>query len=572
MIMNTKLVLRTTHQAIAPRAVRNCFLFVAIALATVAPMANAQSNTFVTGMNSPASYTSYQVNVDSFGNNIPGDAANESSIAVDPNNPSKMAIAFRQYPDTFGNNRKPGYAYSSNGGTSWTFPGLLADTFGSNPVAASDDHGNFFYLSLFYDGAQQMNNNMWRSLDSGATWAKIGNATGGSKPWFTIDKTPSSTGYTFQYECWSPGNGSLTGNRQFSRSMDGGFTWMDAILIPNAPEYGTPDVDTNGNLFIGGVNTTTNQAWCVRSSSAKRRTGTVKFEQSTALSLGGNIVMQPAINPAGFAGQVFLAVDRSGATTNNNVYMLASVLPTGAASTSGTDVMFVRSTDAGSTFSSPRRINDDPVNPSKWHWFGAMSVAPNGRIDAVWLDSRNAANNTDSQLYYSYSRDGGNSWSANVAVSNPFNPFLGYPGANNIGHYLTIVSDNGGGNVAYPATFNGEQDVYYVRVLPTPMPNYSLSISPSTQSVPRGGGTLSYTVTVTPMDGFVSPVSLSVSGLPSGATPTFSPNPATPGGYATLTVTLSSSASQGTYPFTVTGNGGSPAITRTAKATLIKTK
>ena len=63
--------------------------------------------------------------------------------------------------------------------------------------------------------------------------------------------------------------------------------------------------------------------------------------------------------------------------------------------------MFVRSTDGGLTFSAPHKVNDDPVNPSKWHWFGTFSVAPNGRLDAVWNDSRNAANNTDSQLFYS---------------------------------------------------------------------------------------------------------------------------------------------------------------------------
>ena len=55
---------------------------------------------------------------------------------------------------------------------------------------------------------------------------------------------------------------------------------------------------------------------------------------------------------------------------------------------------------------------------NKWHWFGTFSVAPNGRLDAVWYDSRNAANNTDSQLFYSYSTDAGVTWSANVAVSN----------------------------------------------------------------------------------------------------------------------------------------------------------
>ena len=167
------------------------------------------------------------------------------------------------------------------------------------------------------------------------------------------------------------------------------------------------------------------QIWCVRSINAKNGAVVPTFDQSTAVNLGGDIVFAEPINPEGLVGQVFLAVDRSGTSTNNNVYMLASVQPIGFST--GSDVMFVRSTDGGTTFSAPRRVNDDPVNHAKWHWFGTLSVAPNGRIDVVWLDTRNAANNTDSQLFYSYSIDGGNTWSPNVAVSNPFNPFLGYP-------------------------------------------------------------------------------------------------------------------------------------------------
>jgi hypothetical protein len=182
------------------------------------------------------------------------------------------------------------------------------------------------------------------------------------------------------------------------------------------------------------------------------------------VNLGGNILISAPINPEGLVGQIFLAADRSGTTTNNNVYMIASVRPFGA--TSGSDVMFARTTNGGQSYDPPRRINDDPVNQSKWHWFGTFSVAPNGRIDSVWLDTRNASNNTDSQLFYSYSRDGGTTWSPNVAVSEPFDPYLGYPNQNKIGDYLTIVSNSDGGNVAYAATFNGEEDIYYVRVAP----------------------------------------------------------------------------------------------------------
>jgi hypothetical protein len=405
-------------------------------------------------------FTSYQVNVDSNGHNITGDAANEPSIAVDPTNPSKMTIGWRQFNSVQSNFRQGGWGYTTDGGTSWTFPGVLENNvFRSDPVLNSNETGTFFYLSLL----QTFCDDVWRSLNGGQSWTRLppeGGARGGDKEWFTIDKT-NGIGHGFQYQAWSTAAACSGG--QFSRSTDGGVTWMSPINIPNSPVWGTLDVDTNGNLFIGGGDFGS-QFYCIRSSNAQNGNVTPTFDQITTVNLGGSIEFGAAINPGGLAGQIFLAVDHSGTSTNNNVYMLASVQPTGASN--GIDVMFVRSTNGGQTFSAPRRINDDPINHNKWHWFGTLSVAPNGRIDSVWLDTRNAANNTDSQLFYSFSTDGGNTWSPNVAVSNSFNPFLGYPNQNKIGDYMTIVSDNTAGNVAYPATFNLEEDIYYVRVVP----------------------------------------------------------------------------------------------------------
>jgi hypothetical protein len=412
-------------------------------------------------------FTSYQVNVDAQGHNILGDAANETSIAVDPTNGNKMTIGWRQFNSVTSNFRQGGWGYTTDGGTSWTFPGVLENNvFRSDPVLNSNETGNFFYLSLL----QTFCDDMWRSLNGGQSWTRLppeGGGGGGDKEWFTIDKT-NGMGHGFQYQAWSTAAACSGG--QFSRSIDGGVTWMSPINIPNSPVWGTLDVDTNGNLFIGGGNFGS-QFYCIRSSNAQNGNVTPTFDQVTTVNLGGSVLFGAAINPGGLAGQIFLAVDRSGTITNNNIYMLASVRPTGA--NNGTDVMFVRSMNGGQTFSAPLRINDDPINHNKWHWFGTFSVAPNGRLDAVWLDTRNASNNTDSQLFYSYSVDGGNTWSANVAVSNPFNPFEGYPNQNKIGDYITIVSDNTGGNVAYAATFNfnpntnqHEEDVYYVRVAP----------------------------------------------------------------------------------------------------------
>jgi hypothetical protein len=101
--------------------------------------------------------------------------------------------------------------------------------------------------------------------------------------------------------------------------------------------------------------------------------------------------------------------------------------------------------------------------------------------------------------------------------------------------------------------------------------DFALSISPASITVDRGGSTAVYTVTVTRLNGFSDPVSLSVSGLPSGTTGSFSPNPAT-GASAALTLSVSTATAKGTFTFTVSGTGGAPALTRTATARLVKSK
>jgi len=418
-----------------------------------------------------ASFTSIQVNVDASGQNILGDAANECALSVNPLDGSKMTVAWRQFNDVTSNFRQGGWGYTTNGGTSWTFPGVLENgVFRSDPVTNSDEVGNFFYLSLQSNVQQSFFcDDLWRSLNGGQSWTLLSGekgAGGGDKQWLTIDKT-SGPGHGFQYQA-DDGINCSGGGVQFQRSTNGGVTWQAPITIPNSPIYGSLDVDTNGNVYVGGEGST--QFFCERSSNAQIATQTPTFDRSTPVNMGG-FLGSGGINGIGLDGMLFLAVDRSGGPTNNNIYMLASIVPNGR---STTDVMFVRSTDGGLTFSTPKKVNDDVVNPNKWHWFGTFSVAPNGRLDAVWYDTRNAANNTDSQLFYSWSTDAGVTWAPNVAVSNSFNPSEGYPNQSKIGDYITIVSDNTGANVAYSATFNfnagraqHEQDVYYVRVAPT---------------------------------------------------------------------------------------------------------
>jgi subtilase family serine protease len=100
-----------------------------------------------------------------------------------------------------------------------------------------------------------------------------------------------------------------------------------------------------------------------------------------------------------------------------------------------------------------------------------------------------------------------------------------------------------------------------------PVPDFSLGVNPSSRTVTAGGSGV-YTVGLNVTNGFSGAVALSTSGLPAGATPSFSPASVTPGAASsTLTVTTGTLLAGGTYPFTITGTSGS--LVHSVSATLV---
>jgi len=401
-------------------------------------------------------HVSVQVNVDPSGANIVGDAANEPSIAVDPTNPSLISIGWRQFDTIASNFRQAGRGYSTDRGQTWTFPGVLdPGVFRSDPVLDFDAQGNFYYDSLTGD----FNCYVFRSSDGGATWTPPVYAYGSDKQWLAVDRT-GGPGDGHLYQNWSPFT-----SETFNRSVDGGASFEPPVAIPEEPYWGVDTVAPDGAVYVAGQSSYSSELAVLRSSNAQDPGAVPSFDQTVVVDLGGELIGfgDPSPNPGGLLGQVWIAADHSSGPTRGNIYLLSSVDPPGA---DPLDVHFSRSTDRGATWSAPVRVNDDAPGSNAWQWFGTMSVAPDGRIDVVWNDTRNDPGGFDSEFTYAYSADAGMSWSTNETLSPPFDPHLGWPQQDKLGDYYDMVSDSTGVHIAYAATFNGEQDVYYLHIDP----------------------------------------------------------------------------------------------------------
>lgn len=408
-------------------------------------------------------YTSVQVNVDGAELNIVGDAANEPSIAVDPTDSGRMIIGWRQFDSIASNFRQAGYAFTVDGGASWTFPGVLTPgTFRSDPVIEFDAQGNAYYQSLKSDFSLDV----FKSADAGQSWGAPVFAFGGDKNWMAVDRS-GGAGDGNLYGIWQRAAG-CCGPSIFNRSETGGVSFEPPVPVAGSPGLGTLAVSRQGDVFAAGIDETVGQDLgtivAARSGNADQPGSMPAFNMSE-VGFDAAVAFGTGPNPGGLLGQVNVAVDTSDGPSAGIVYVLAS-LDRDAPGTNPLDVLISRSTNGGASWSAPVRVNDDAPNGGAWHWFGALSVAPNGRLDAIWNDTRNSGVASISELFYSWSWDQGATWSPNVPVSPPFNSHVGWPSQNKIGDYCTIVSDRTGASAAYSATFNGEQDVYYIRLFP----------------------------------------------------------------------------------------------------------
>lgn len=459
-----------------------CVVSLIIAMPTAAWATPSATITF-------GAYISHQVNVDVDGHNILADQGNEPTIAVNPLDPRNIVIGWRRF-EPYSTLKQAGYAYSFDGGASWGTDVLpvAPGTERTDPVLDVDSAGHFYYQSMAHGATNA--SSVFKSEDGGLTWSEPVYQFTGDKNWLAIDKAGGASDGNL-YSTWrTSGSASADPNyvpKYFIRSTDGGLSFQEpdqALPIP-AFGFGRIAIGPAGEVYLSGVDETVksvNSMALIRGGHYFLKSVNAQYPGESPVftarkvEMGGNVVgfYSPSTpNPLGATGDLQIAADQA----SGDIYMLAHAQAYAwQPGDDPLDVYFVRSGDGGDTWSEPLRLNDDAPSAGAYQWFPMLGVAPNARIDAVWYDTRNSTGSIPgrmSRLYYAYSWDGGLTWSRNQPVTPVFNthlPMLLVNGeerqGSKIGDYTQLVSDANGAHVAYTATYNGEQDVYYLKVFP----------------------------------------------------------------------------------------------------------
>lgn len=146
-------------------------------------------------------------------------------------------------------------------------------------------------------------------------------------------------------------------------------------------------------------------------------------------------------------------------------------------------VAFMRSTDGGTTWSDPLQLNDvEPGRPWNFCQFcPSLSVAPDGRIDVAWYDWRNDPGfnpavtppvNRYQDVYYTYSDDGGVTWSPDTRVTDrQIDRSIGVFSTQGLRGNIGLASAPDTALIAWDDTRNGSeqtqsQDIYFTQVWP----------------------------------------------------------------------------------------------------------
>ncbi|MFN0149266.1 MAG: FlgD immunoglobulin-like domain containing protein [bacterium] len=389
----------------------------------------------------------------------------EISCAIHPTNANIMLVGANatNFPVTavFGT----GTYWSTNGGATWTGsdnPGGVTNR--GDPSAAIGPDGRFMMGFISSIGGM----GVAYSTNQGATWTQrsVSGASGLDKNHLMVDASAGSPFLGNYYNTWvNLGGGANVNDIEFSRSIDGGFTWTAPQNISNNVFAGSHNqgcnvqVGPNGEVYVAwsvydgfpadevaiGFNKSTNGgvSWL---GETRKITG-IRGHRNTVLP-------NTSIRRNSFPS---MAVDVSNGPNRGAIYIVWTNIGVPGINT-GTDasIWMAKSTNGGTTFSAATRVNNDAGTNSQWFpWISCDPVS--GRLAVIFYDRRDDPANSLTRAYMAASSDGGATWDNFPVADVSFTPApipglaSGYMGdylgiAVNSGKALPSWSDNRSGN------------------------------------------------------------------------------------------------------------------------------
>jgi len=351
------------------------------------------------------------------------------------------------------------YFHTDNTGSTWS--GSISGAGGSNsgdPAAVIGRNGRRF-IGFIYDQGQAVaysdNGINWTRVVAGtvATWWPL-NMLDKNHLW--IDNSSSSSYEGNLYSGWTRFElfSSDDGHVQIARSVNNGTSWLSPVNISSS--LPAPNDLNQGVNISTGPNGEVYAVWAVYENTNVLDENAIGFNKS----VNGGASFGPAskiisnikgIRTVGVSKSMrvnsfpSMDVDISGGANNGNIYVVWTNVGTPGVNT-GTNksVYMIRSSNGGSTWTTPVRVNQGPFQNGKEAFFGWISCDPvTGFLYVIFYDDRNTSASS-CETWVAISEDAGATWEDFRVSDVSFTPSP-IPGlaSDYFGDYLGISANDG---------------------------------------------------------------------------------------------------------------------------------
>lgn len=375
-----------------------------------------------------------------------GNAQIEPAIVRSPTDPNIMFAVSYTISNSF---RSEGNYFTTDGGETWfgsdtCNSGSSTNNHGGDPGPVIDKDGRFI---LTHQGGFIVGMFSNVSTNFGANWTSNILIASGDQDKGTpgTDDVSTSPYYGRSYLVWTKFLNPFP--IVSSYTTDGGLNWSAANQINSSPQ-GYVSLGADIKVNVGGevcvcwagvlTSTPQNEKFCGFASSS---------DGGNTWNVNENIYAMNGIKAASLQpwnirvnGYPHIDVDKTAGARNGWIYIVTgekNLSPAG----SDPDVVFHRSTDGGTSWSSGVRVNQDPINNGKVQYFPAINVDDFGGINVLYYDNRNISSDSI-DVYLSRSTDGGYSWTDTRLNDHRFVPktVTGAVGSGNQGDNIGITS------------------------------------------------------------------------------------------------------------------------------------